>query len=179
VRKEHEIEADPNVGLIFIDTKANAYLAITAQATVCRNPIKTAELWKTTDTMWWADPDDPNVCILNVEPLNAEIWDGACNKSSRGIRICKGPFNWSEAQSRGKQKNCHQTAITKHGSIDGPPTFDLRSEFNADALRYGNDAPSPATITDAFDASRFQSQVLKVLALMAIARPSRRRPASR
>jgi general stress protein 26 len=74
--KENEIEANPSVGLIFIDAKANAYLSLTAQATVRRDSMKAAELWKATDTMWWEGPDDPNVRVIQVEPWNAEIWDG-------------------------------------------------------------------------------------------------------
>ena len=44
--KEHEIEAEHDVGLVFIDIKANAYLSITARAEVRRDPTKAAEIWK-------------------------------------------------------------------------------------------------------------------------------------
>src|SRR5438132_2565160 len=66
--KEHEIEAEHYVGLVFIDAKAKAYLSITARAEVRRDHAKAAEIWKRTDNMWWNGPDDPNVCVLRVRP---------------------------------------------------------------------------------------------------------------
>ena len=51
--KEHEIEAEHDVGLVFIDPKAKAYLSITAVAVVLRDHAKAAEIWKSTDSMWW------------------------------------------------------------------------------------------------------------------------------
>ena len=79
--KEHEIEAEHDVGLVFVDAKANAYLSITARAQVLRDHAKAAEIWKTTDDMWWQGPDDPNVCVLRVRPLTAELWDGPASKA--------------------------------------------------------------------------------------------------
>jgi general stress protein 26 len=42
--KEYEIESDNNVGLAFIDGKANAYLSITARAEVRRDDAKATEI---------------------------------------------------------------------------------------------------------------------------------------
>ena len=78
--KEHEIEAEHDVGLAFVDAKANAYLSITARAEVRRDHAKAAEIWKTTDNAWWHGPDDPNVCVLRVRPITAELWDGPSSK---------------------------------------------------------------------------------------------------
>jgi general stress protein 26 len=74
--KEHEIEAEHDVGLVFIDADAKAYLSISARGEPRRDPAKAAEIWKATDGMWWQGPDDPNVCVLRVTPLTAELWDG-------------------------------------------------------------------------------------------------------
>lgn len=79
--KEHEIEAEHDVGLTFVDAGAKAYLSITARAAVQRDHAKAAELWKATDSMWWSGPDDPNVCVLSVTPLTAELWDGPSSKA--------------------------------------------------------------------------------------------------
>src|SRR3954453_14947714 len=51
--KEHEIASEHDVGLVFIDVKGNAYLSITARAELRDDPAKAAEIWKTTDNMWW------------------------------------------------------------------------------------------------------------------------------
>jgi general stress protein 26 len=79
--KEHEIAAEHDVGLVFIDAGAKAYLSITARAEVCCDHARAAAIWKSTDNMWWHGPDDPNVCVLRVRPLAAELWDGPASKA--------------------------------------------------------------------------------------------------
>ncbi len=74
--KEREIEAEHDVGLVFIDAADKAYLSITARAEVLRDPAKAAAIWRKTDDAWWRGPDDPDVCVLRVRPLTAELWDG-------------------------------------------------------------------------------------------------------
>jgi len=79
--KEHEIDAEHDVCLIFTDPDENAYLSITARAEGYRDPSKAAELWKSTDSVWWSGPDDPNVRVLRVTPLTAELWDGPASEA--------------------------------------------------------------------------------------------------
>jgi len=79
--KEHEIEAGHDVGLVFIDHAAKAYLSITARAEVLHDHAKAAEIWKVTDSAWWKGPDDPDVCVLRVTPITAELWDGPASKA--------------------------------------------------------------------------------------------------
>jgi general stress protein 26 len=79
--KEHEIEREHDVGLVFIDPEGKAYLSLTARAEVRRDHAKAAEIWKATDNAWWRGPDDPNVCVLRVRPLVAELWDGPASKA--------------------------------------------------------------------------------------------------
>jgi general stress protein 26 len=71
--KEYEIESHSDVGLAFIDAKANAYLSITARAEVRRDHAKAGEIWNPTDTIWWQGPADPNVCVLLITPLGTEF----------------------------------------------------------------------------------------------------------
>jgi general stress protein 26 len=80
-RKDDEIEAAHDVCLVFVDPGDKAYLSITARAEVESNRVKAAEIWKQTDHAWWTGPDDPNVCVLRVEPLTAEFWDGPASKA--------------------------------------------------------------------------------------------------
>jgi general stress protein 26 len=79
--KEHEIERDCEVGLVFIDPSAKAYLSLTARADVQRDHAKAAEIWKSTDNVWWDGPDDANVSVLRVAPVTAELWDGPASKA--------------------------------------------------------------------------------------------------
>jgi general stress protein 26 len=96
--KEHEIEAEHDVGLVFIDAKAKAYLSITARAEVRRDHAKAAEIWKRNDNMWWNGPDDPNVCVLRVRPLTAELWDGPASAAVAA-------FEFVKARITGKKPN--------------------------------------------------------------------------
>jgi general stress protein 26 len=79
--KEHEIEAEHDVGLVFIDPADKAYLSLTARAQVLRDHTKAAQIWKRTDGVWWSGPNDPNVCVLRVTPVTAELWDGPSSKA--------------------------------------------------------------------------------------------------
>ena len=76
--KDDEIGADHDIGLVFfIDESDRAYLSITGRAVVTRDTAKTKEIWKTTDDIWFpGGPDDPNVRLLRIEPVTAELWDG-------------------------------------------------------------------------------------------------------
>jgi general stress protein 26 len=90
--KEHEIEFEHDVGLVFLNAGANAYLSITARAQVRRDPAKAGEIWKATDSMWWSGPNDPNVCLLRVIPLTAELWDGPSSKAVAMFEFVKARF---------------------------------------------------------------------------------------
>ncbi len=87
--KDHEIDAEHDVGLTFVDHDKNAYLSLTARAAVQRDHAKAAEIWKATDTMWWQGPDDPNVCVLRVSPLTAELWDGPASQAVAAFEFVK------------------------------------------------------------------------------------------
>ena len=94
--KEREIEKWHAVGLVFTDAKAAAYLSITARAQIRRDHAKAAEIWKSTDKMWWQGPDDSNVCVLRVEPLIAELWDGPSSKMIAAFEFVKSQLTGRE-----------------------------------------------------------------------------------
>ena len=87
--KENEIEAEHDVGLVFIDWKDKAYVSITARAETRNDRAKAAEIWKTTDDVWWNGPDDPNVCVIRVQPLTAELWDGPASQAVAAFEFAK------------------------------------------------------------------------------------------
>jgi general stress protein 26 len=84
--KEHEIESEHELGLVFIDATDKAYLSITAPAEVRRDHAKTAQIWTTADNIWWSGPDDPNACVLRVVPVTAELWDGPASPSVKLVQ---------------------------------------------------------------------------------------------
>jgi general stress protein 26 len=79
--KADEIAARPAVVLTFVDQGENAYLSITGRAKVLRDMGKTRELWRKTDELWWSGYDDPNVCLLRIEAMTAELWDGPASNA--------------------------------------------------------------------------------------------------
>jgi hypothetical protein len=88
--KQDEIEAVPDIGLVFIDAKARAYLSITARARVMRDIAKLAQVWIKSDAVWWpGGPSDPNVCLLQIEPLTAELWDGSSSAARTIFEFAK------------------------------------------------------------------------------------------
>ena len=75
--KDEEIGASHDVGLTFVDENDHAYLSITARAFVTRDNAKSKEIWRPSDNAWFpAGPDDPNVRVLRIQPITAELWDG-------------------------------------------------------------------------------------------------------
>jgi general stress protein 26 len=87
--KEHEIDADSEICLIVIDAHDKAYLSITARAKVLRDSKKAAEIWHHSDQIWWSGPDDPNVCVLRLEPERAELWDGPASAAAASLELAK------------------------------------------------------------------------------------------
>jgi general stress protein 26 len=79
--KEYEIESDPRFGLTFTDQQTNAYLALTGRATVISDPATIKKYWRTTDSIWWTGPDDPNVCVIRAELSSGSLWDGPASKA--------------------------------------------------------------------------------------------------
>lgn len=78
--KDEEIDNAHDVGLVFIDEDDHAYLSITCRAFVTRDATNVKAIWKDTDDRWFpAGPDDPNVRVLRLAPITAELWDGSLN----------------------------------------------------------------------------------------------------
>jgi general stress protein 26 len=94
--KERDIETAHDIGLVFIESKANAYLSITGRAEMWRDRAKAEEIWKTTDNMWWHGPSDGNVCVLRVTPATAELWDGPASKAVAAFEFVKARLTGAE-----------------------------------------------------------------------------------
>ncbi len=91
--KEAEIEARPDVGLIFIDAAEKSYLSITGRAYMIHDAEKTKAAWRKTDELWWpGGPSDPNVCLLRIEPFIGELWDGPASAMATIFEFAKARF---------------------------------------------------------------------------------------
>jgi general stress protein 26 len=88
--KDDEVAASPDVCLVFIDAGEKAYLSITGRAEIVRDPAKAADIWKSTDKVWWpGGPDDPTLRVLRVEPSTAELWDGPSSSAVAAFEFAK------------------------------------------------------------------------------------------
>ena len=94
--KEDEVAASPDIGLVVIDAADKAYLSITGRAQVVRDIVIARRFWKETDAMWWSGPDDPSLCLLKVEPVTAELWDGPASAAVATFEFVKARLTGEE-----------------------------------------------------------------------------------
>jgi hypothetical protein len=64
--KEPEIEAGPDVGLVFVDPGERAYLSITARADTLRDPARARQIWKASDRSWWEGPSSTAAVVYEL-----------------------------------------------------------------------------------------------------------------
>lgn len=95
--KEDEIASAPDVGIVFIDPDDKAYLSITGRASVLRDVEKTKAVWRKTDEVWWPDgPGSPDVSLLRIEPVTAELWDGPASAAVTAFEFVKARLTGQE-----------------------------------------------------------------------------------
>lgn len=95
--KEEEIASAPDVGIVFIDPDDKAYLSITGRASVLRDVEKTKAVWRKTDEVWWPDgPGSPDVSLLRIEPVTAELWDGPASAAVTAFEFVKARLTGQE-----------------------------------------------------------------------------------
>jgi general stress protein 26 len=87
--KDDEIDAIPEVCLIFVYPKEKVYLSITGEAFVAHDPDHARALWNERQKVWWSGPDDPNIRVVRVEPETAEMWDGPANSAVAALEFAK------------------------------------------------------------------------------------------
>ena len=88
--KDDEIEVEPDVCFVMVDPAERAYLSITGRASVSRDNSKAAAIWKKTDDVWWpGGSEDPNVRVIRLEPIVAELWDGPSNSIIAAFEFAK------------------------------------------------------------------------------------------
>lgn len=73
--KDDDIRNFPTVCLSFADASSQKYVSITGEASISDDRAKIKELWSPWAKAWWSSADDPNICLLKVQPTQAEYWD--------------------------------------------------------------------------------------------------------
>jgi general stress protein 26 len=80
--KDEEIDAFPQVCLGFADTSGQKYVSVLGRAEVLADLQKIRGLWSIPVEIWWKSPEDPNIRLIKVTPLEAEYWDSPGNAIS-------------------------------------------------------------------------------------------------
>ena len=63
---------------------------VRGRAFVTRDPAKTKDIWRKTDDLWLSGgPGDPNVRLLRIEPITAELWDGPSSPSVAAFEFAR------------------------------------------------------------------------------------------
>lgn len=75
--KLDQIEASPDVSLAFSDERANDYVVINGTARASHDPDKARDVWRFSDETFWKSPDNPDLRVITVTPVSAELWDGS------------------------------------------------------------------------------------------------------
>jgi general stress protein 26 len=69
------IRTFPGVSLTFADPANDQIVSIAGTAQMSADPSVIKELWATPAKAFWDTPDDPNIRMLRVTPLHADVWD--------------------------------------------------------------------------------------------------------
>ncbi|QIR84130.1 pyridoxamine 5'-phosphate oxidase family protein [Paracoccus sp. AK26] len=75
--KLDQIEAYPHVSLAFSDERANDYVVINGVAEARHDPEKARDVWRFSDETFFKSPDNPDLRVITVRPVSAELWDGS------------------------------------------------------------------------------------------------------
>jgi general stress protein 26 len=73
--KDEDIRKYRKVCLAFSDAGAQNYVSVAGDAEVLDDRSIIRELWGIPAKAWWNSPDDPNIRLLKVTPLDAQYWD--------------------------------------------------------------------------------------------------------
>jgi len=85
--KNHEVEGDSRVQLLFANTSESEYLTVYGHATIIEDRKKIEEMWSPTAKAWFVEgKDDPNLSLIKVSPEHAYYWEP---KQSKMVTLFK------------------------------------------------------------------------------------------
>ena len=86
--KVHEIKQDHTVHLLYAHPGKSSYIDVWGSANLVYDRNKIKELWNPIVKAWFPDGvDDPNLCLLRVDPSSAHYWDSESGKMVQFIKI--------------------------------------------------------------------------------------------
>jgi general stress protein 26 len=91
-----EIEENPIVLLVF-QNGDSSFVSLRGSARLVQDEIRVEQFWKEAYRVWFpGGPDDPNVAIIGVRPIDAEYWD------NRGTNKLRYMFEAAKAYAKGQ-----------------------------------------------------------------------------
>ena len=87
--KDDEAQAHPDVCLCFIHSEERVYLSLTGRASVEQDPERAQSLWNKKQEAWWDGPDDPNLLVMCVDLMRAEMWDGPASPTVAAFEFAR------------------------------------------------------------------------------------------
>lgn len=73
--KDDDIKTYSKVCLAFSDASGQKYVSVSGSAQVLDDRSKIHALWGVAAKAWWNSPEDPNIQLLKITPLDAQYWD--------------------------------------------------------------------------------------------------------
>jgi general stress protein 26 len=106
--KSAEISVDASVDVVFQDD--SKFVTMTGNATITDDRKLLDDLWSEPYKVWFPKgKDDPNICIIQVEPAQAEYWD---NEGMQGLSYA---FAAAKAYLKGETPKVDQDV---HGKLN-------------------------------------------------------------
>ena len=86
--KIEEIRNDHLVRMIYAHPGKSSYMDVWGVANVVKDKQKIQELWNPIVKAWFPDGvDDPNLCLIRVNPSNAHYWDSEQGRMIQFMKI--------------------------------------------------------------------------------------------
>ena len=74
--KNDELQADPNVQVLFQGSSYSDFLSLYGVATISKDKQKIKELWQPILKTWFTDGvDDARITVIRVKPVDGYYWD--------------------------------------------------------------------------------------------------------
>lgn len=79
--KVQEIKVNSKVLLSYAKSDGSCFVSLSGEAGIVKDQDKIRELWEESLKAWFPKGvDDPNLCLIEVNPLSAEYWDQPSSK---------------------------------------------------------------------------------------------------
>ena len=85
--KNEQVQANPNVQLLFQGSEHSDFMTVYGQASISRDKDKIKELWQPLVKVWFTEgQDDPRITVIKVVPTDGYYWD---TKHGRMVAFAK------------------------------------------------------------------------------------------